>query len=64
MAESYDYLYDWLLHKSTEDVIILQELHWGCGREEVPGPFRVGLSMFQLIRGSAIAVLVSSYLTK
>ncbi|CAE6945369.1 unnamed protein product [Symbiodinium sp. CCMP2592] len=40
-AESYDYLCYWLQHKCQDDIIILQELHWGCGRSDsswaIPG---------------------------
>jgi len=37
----YDYLHYWLTTECQEDVVILQELHWGCGRGEaawqIPG---------------------------
>ena len=40
-VETYDYLYDWLVHRCREDIVILQELHWGCGRADntwaIPG---------------------------
>ena len=39
--EVYDHLHHWLLHKSREDVIILQEIHHGMGRADskwaIPG---------------------------
>ena len=39
--EIYDHLHHWLLHKSREDVIILQEIHHGMGRSDsrwaIPG---------------------------
>eukprot|EP00439_Symbiodinium_sp_Y106_P049886 s4446_g6.t1 len=40
-AELYDVLCDWLQHRCTSDVVVLQETHWGCGKEDatwqIPG---------------------------
>ena len=40
-AEVYDNLHHWLLHRARDDIIILQEVHWGLGRGEgswsIPG---------------------------
>ena len=33
-AEVYDNLHHWLLHRARDDIIILQEVHWGLGRSE------------------------------
>ena len=37
----YDYLHHWLTTECQDDVLILQELHWGCGRSkstwQIPG---------------------------
>ena len=40
-AELYDVLCDWLQHRCTSDVVVLQETHWGLGKSDatwqIPG---------------------------
>ena len=61
-SEVYDHLHHWLLHQCTDDIVILQELHWGCGRHEahwrVPG-WLFYVSADERQRFSGVAVLVS-----
>ena len=59
--ESYDYMYNWLVHRCREDVVILQELHWGCGRGDgnwsIPGwNFYMTADPQQRFSGVGIAV--------
>ena len=61
-AEVYDSLCHWLRTRCEEDILILQELHWGCGRTEgswtIPGwTFYVSANDKQ--RFSGVGVVVS-----
>ena len=40
-SEVYDVLHRWLTTRCTDDIVVLQELHWGCGKQDtewtIPG---------------------------
>ena len=59
----YDYLHHWLTTECQEDVLILQELHWGCGRAEgtwqIPGWLLV-VSADAAHRFSGVGVAIST----
>ena len=61
-SEVYDHLQQWLLQKCNDDIVILQELHWGCGKHEtqwcIPGcNFYVTADARH--RHSGVAVIIS-----
>ena len=66
-AEVYDGLCHWLRTRCEDDILILQELHWGCGRTEgswtIPGwTFYVSANDKQ--RFSGVGVVVSHRLAR
>ena len=61
-AELYDVLCDWLQHRCTADIVVLQETHWGLGREDatwrIPG-WSFVVTADPASRYSGVAILVS-----
>ena len=59
----YDVIHHWLTTTCTEDIVILQELHWGCGRTDsswsIPG-WHVVTSADAQQRFSGIGIFVST----
>ena len=39
---TYDVFKTWLTEQKVADVVILQELHWRCGKEETQWPMLAG----------------------
>ncbi|CAE7281246.1 unnamed protein product [Symbiodinium sp. CCMP2592] len=64
-AESYDRLCHWLTTSCQEDIVILQEIHWGCGREDgtwsLPG-WNFFVSADPAQRYSGVCVIISQRL--
>ena len=62
-ATSYDVLCDWLLKQDAHDVVILQELHHGCGKHENRwriGPWTALVSPDDKNRYSGVGVFIHS----
>ena len=61
-APVYDHLHFWLTTTCTDDIVILQELHWGCGRTKatwtVPG-WSLVISADPLQRYAGVGVAIS-----
>ena len=61
-SEVYDHLQQWLLQKCQDDIVILQELHWGCGKHEsqwrIPG-WNFYVTADAQHRHSGVAVIIS-----
>ena len=59
----YDYLHHWLTTECKDDVLILQELNWGCGRSEgtwqIPG-WLIVVSADAAHRFSGVGVAIST----
>ncbi|CAE7294995.1 unnamed protein product [Symbiodinium microadriaticum] len=59
----YDHLHFWLTTACKEDVVILQELHWGCGRTEatwtIPG-WSMVVSADPQQRYAGVGILISN----
>ena len=59
----YDVIHHWLTTSCTDDIVILQELHWGCGRTDnswsIPG-WHIVTSADAQQRFSGIGVFVSA----
>ena len=63
----YDVIHHWLTTSCTDDIVILQELHWGCGKADsswqIPG-WSVVTSADARQRFSGIGIFVSSRVAK
>ena len=61
-SDVYAVLHQWLTQESQDDIVIIQELHWGCGRQdgswEIPG-WSVIVTADDKHRYSGVGVFVS-----
>ena len=58
-SEVYDHLQQWLLQKCNDDIVILQELHWGCGTHETIPGWNFYVTADAQHRHSGVAVIIS-----